>query len=361
MAAIAMVLVAAIALSSATYAWFVNNSSVVAQSATVKATTSKLLLISSDNEKYGTSTDLGITLTNMTPVSAGANLIKTGKFYKVNGWASGTADSKTNPYGALASTYTVASGTQGTANATTGTTQTGDYAYQTIYLKSDVAGAKIYFNNTTTEISASTDVVVTTTETVELEGVKTEKTTNTTYTVKATYKNGTTTTEVLTGGKTTTDSNDAITTAKTKVQNAIGALRVAIVPYSSTGSDGTADTPIVLTNSTTSTNGYYNTESSTASTNITANQVVKEVSSSTAKATLETDPAAAFSTYTATVSGETVTTTSKTALTTLTNADTAYKYMAYIYIEGCDRDCVSTIAADVTYNVQLGFTQSTTN
>lgn len=46
LAAIAMVIVAAIALSSSTYAWFVNNTTVTAEGMTVQATTDASLLIS---------------------------------------------------------------------------------------------------------------------------------------------------------------------------------------------------------------------------------------------------------------------------------------------------------------------------
>jgi hypothetical protein len=215
MAAIAMVLVAAIALASATYAWFVNNSQVTAKSATATATTSKLLLISCDDSNYGTSTDLGITLDALNPVSAGENLIKTGKFYKVASWANGAADSTSNPYGVLATTYVEANGTQGTANGTQGKTTTGDYAYQTIYLKSDVPGAVIYFDDTTTEISASVSVAVD----------------STTYTVKSTYKAGEITSKVLSGSETVEVTGDSITAAKTQTTNALGALRIALVPY----------------------------------------------------------------------------------------------------------------------------------
>ena len=49
LAAIAMVVVAAIALSSATYAWFVNNATVTATGAEVTASTAYSLLISKEN------------------------------------------------------------------------------------------------------------------------------------------------------------------------------------------------------------------------------------------------------------------------------------------------------------------------
>jgi hypothetical protein len=72
MAAIAMVLVAAIALTSATYAWFVNNAQVTATDVSVQAATAYSLLISpksGDDATWGTTTKLTTTLDKMTPVS----------------------------------------------------------------------------------------------------------------------------------------------------------------------------------------------------------------------------------------------------------------------------------------------------
>jgi hypothetical protein len=72
MAAIAMVLVAAIALTSATYAWFVNNAQVTATDVSVQAATAYSLLISpksGTDATWGTTTKLTTTLDKMTPVS----------------------------------------------------------------------------------------------------------------------------------------------------------------------------------------------------------------------------------------------------------------------------------------------------
>jgi hypothetical protein len=75
MAAIAMVLVAAVALSSATYAWFVNNAKVTATDVSVKAATAYSLLISHTKDgtgttaQWGTTTELAKTVDELTPVS----------------------------------------------------------------------------------------------------------------------------------------------------------------------------------------------------------------------------------------------------------------------------------------------------
>lgn len=73
-AAIAMVLVAAIALGSSTYAWFVNNAQVTATGANVQAATAYSLLISKDNSTYGTTTAFTTALTALTPVSTTGEL-----------------------------------------------------------------------------------------------------------------------------------------------------------------------------------------------------------------------------------------------------------------------------------------------
>jgi hypothetical protein len=69
LAAIAMVVVAAIAMSSATFAWFVNNAQVTATNVNVQASTAYSLLISHDKTAWGTTTKLTKDLTTLTPVS----------------------------------------------------------------------------------------------------------------------------------------------------------------------------------------------------------------------------------------------------------------------------------------------------
>jgi hypothetical protein len=72
LAAIAMVVVAAIAMSSATFAWFVNNARVTATDVSVKASTAYSLLISPKGgtaATWGTTASLKKTMTALTPVS----------------------------------------------------------------------------------------------------------------------------------------------------------------------------------------------------------------------------------------------------------------------------------------------------
>jgi hypothetical protein len=79
MAAIAMVLVAAISLSSATYAWFVNNTQVTATGAQVQAATAYSLLISNDNKNFGTTAAFDTALTSLVPVSTAGTLETTAR------------------------------------------------------------------------------------------------------------------------------------------------------------------------------------------------------------------------------------------------------------------------------------------
>lgn len=67
--AIAAVLVTAVALSSATYAWFVTNTTVAATGASVEASTVYSLLISNDGNDFQTAVPLDTTQKELVPVS----------------------------------------------------------------------------------------------------------------------------------------------------------------------------------------------------------------------------------------------------------------------------------------------------
>lgn len=91
MAAIAMVCVAAVALSSATYAWFVNNTKVTADNVTVTAKAANTLLIShaTDNAWGTTAQFKATTATEFVPVST----IDTTSFFKDSTWGTEIGDS----------------------------------------------------------------------------------------------------------------------------------------------------------------------------------------------------------------------------------------------------------------------------
>ena len=87
-AAIAMVIVAAIALGAATFAWFVNNTKVTADGATVSATTANTLLIKNESGEWGTTNTFADSNVNFKPVSTiGANSNDSFNFFAQNNWA----------------------------------------------------------------------------------------------------------------------------------------------------------------------------------------------------------------------------------------------------------------------------------
>lgn len=140
-AAIAMLLVAAIALGSSTYAWFVNNNKVTASMATVQAATagSNLLIkaaYTAASEQTGGSTTAPVALasTTLSPVSTNA-VTDTAKWYEASTWVTNNANASgeqlASAYQALTLTNTAPNAGDQSANATfvsaDGTTRT---AYQ---------------------------------------------------------------------------------------------------------------------------------------------------------------------------------------------------------------------------------------
>lgn len=86
-AAIAMVLVAAVALGSATFAWFVNNTKVKAESVNVAAKSANTLLISHDGNAWGTTATFTSTQSkDFVPVSSTSQL----SFFKDTSWKTDT-------------------------------------------------------------------------------------------------------------------------------------------------------------------------------------------------------------------------------------------------------------------------------
>ncbi len=79
--ALAMLLVSAVLMSTASYAWFSMNSTVTATGMEVKAATSKNLLISKDNSDFGLEVAMAASNTTMQPATSsdGINFYKTTK------------------------------------------------------------------------------------------------------------------------------------------------------------------------------------------------------------------------------------------------------------------------------------------
>lgn len=174
LAAIAMVLVAAVALSSSTYAWFVNNAQVTATNVNVTATTAYSLQIKKGSTgNYGTTTDLNGAVT-LKPVSTVGALASAEKELKAAG-----ANPSTQPAVGIGDNTTVAkndmvfftsdswnsdaevitfkevskNSTHSYVNGPSGSVSgTSKYFYSdTVYLKAGQA-SKIYLDNTTTGI-----------------------------------------------------------------------------------------------------------------------------------------------------------------------------------------------------------------
>lgn len=139
LAAVAMVIVAAIALSSSTYAWFVNNTKVTASSVTVTARAANNLLIThgdgATDAAWGTTATMGsFTTTNFKPVSTiGADTATDLTFYKDNAWATETTGTEQGKYNA-----------SGFETATAGT----EYYKDTLTLKASQA-SKLYLDTDT--------------------------------------------------------------------------------------------------------------------------------------------------------------------------------------------------------------------
>lgn len=98
-AAIAMVLVAAIALGAATFAWFVNNNAVTATDVDLSTTSSVPNLYITN---AGTTTDgmtaAGTNPTKLYPVSTNDEAIKTSTFYETLHWVSGNGHAVADQY-----------------------------------------------------------------------------------------------------------------------------------------------------------------------------------------------------------------------------------------------------------------------
>ena len=88
-----MVLVAAVALGSSTYAWFVTNTKVTAGTAEVSATTANTLLIKNEDGEWATTYTFTDENKNFVPVSTiGKNSTDAFDFFVQNDWAKDTDD-----------------------------------------------------------------------------------------------------------------------------------------------------------------------------------------------------------------------------------------------------------------------------
>ena len=132
-AALSLVLVFFVVLTTTTYAWFVSNTTVTAGPLVATAQSSELLRIATDNSEYTTVVNLDSHLTNFLPVSAGEDLVKTGVFYKVSAWADEVG--VTSDAGKVATQF---------VTATAGT----DYAVANLWFTDNLA-SNVYFTGNT--------------------------------------------------------------------------------------------------------------------------------------------------------------------------------------------------------------------
>lgn len=161
-AAIAMVLVAAIALGSSTYAWFVNNAQVTATNVNVTATTAYSLQIKKGTDgNYGTTTNLNGAVT-FKPVSTIGAFATAKTLSPGTGIGDSTSVSATdiafftsdawNSKAEVEGFKEVSKTSEHSYNATGGGAENSKYFYSdTIYLKAGQA-SKIYLDNTSTGV-----------------------------------------------------------------------------------------------------------------------------------------------------------------------------------------------------------------
>ena len=162
-AAVAMVLVAAIALGSSTYAWFVNNAQVTATNVNVTATTAYSLQIRKTTGGYATTVNMGATNNYLVPVSTTGDLVATTgtlstdrtsitagdvRFVKSDAWSS---EGLVNSYLEVGKNSTVPVVENGTSKGNQKL-----YYTDTVFLKAGQA-SKIYLDSTTSGVAITKD------------------------------------------------------------------------------------------------------------------------------------------------------------------------------------------------------------
>ena len=161
LAAVAMVLVAAVALGSSTYAWFVNNNTVTATGMSVNATADDSLLIKGDNDSdFGSVGTTTISQTSMKPTTSSDGV----KFARLG------ADVVVKEKNDATATWSGASGAfqAGDLVAVQDSEATTYYETATYTIKSITSAASIYISNIdvtdTKDIFKATRVSVTITD-----------------------------------------------------------------------------------------------------------------------------------------------------------------------------------------------------
>lgn len=158
-AAVAMVLVAAIALGSSTYAWFVNNAQVTATNVNVTATTAYSLQIRKTTGGYATTVNMEATDNYLVPVSTTGDLVATTGTLSTDSTSITAGDVRFVKSDAWSSAGLVTSylevGKNSTVPIVENETSKGNqklYYTDTVYLKAGQA-SKIYLDSTTSGVA----------------------------------------------------------------------------------------------------------------------------------------------------------------------------------------------------------------
>lgn len=361
MAAIAMVVVAAVALGSSTYAWFVNNTRVTAEKVDVNAATAYSLLISDAVDgTYGTQMKLEPATTTLTPVSTlGYRATSVGKAADDTDVAAGDVlFAKSDAWsGDLVTSYLEVSKNSTAADGN------GDshklFYTDTAFLKSAQA-SKLYLDNTSTGLTWTA---------VNASGVEQTPTFVTFEDLMALTS--------VTGDTTNDDAVAAYNTKLSQAQALVKTLRVGYVVTQSQANKATADSNSFFVYQLASTAiGGASVNSSTGTANGVKNAVGPTVVSATAGATaVSATPAdyvaAQVNNYASdaipVLTDAGMATGSQSGLCTAgtidpfatVNADEIVQVDIYVWMEGCDHDTVagnlSSFSAATLNGMQFGF------
>lgn len=361
LAAVAMVLVAAIALSSATYAWFVNNTKVTAEKVDVNAATAYSLLISDAVDgTYGSMMALDPVTATLTPVSTlGYRADSDGKAADDTDVAEGDVlFAKSDAWsGDLVTTYLEVSKS---STAADGMGASHELFYtDTAFLKSAQA-SKLYLDNTTTGLTWTA---------VNASGADEAPAFVTFEDLMALG--------AVTGNGTNDAAVEAYNAKLAQAQALIKTLRVGYVVTQSTALKATADSNSFFVYQLSDTAiGSTSVNSSTGVANGVKNAVGPTVVSATAGATPVSSTPADYTTgqvdnYSAAaipvLTDAGMATGSTTGLCTAgtiapfatVNADEIVQVDIYVWMEGCDYDTVagnlSSFSAATLKGMQFGF------
>ena len=360
-----MVCVAAIATGSATYAWFINNTKVTAESVNMTATTANTLLISpvaveansngfSTSRTWGTTAKMTYTgLTAIKPVSTvlaattGSNVDGL-DFFTDSGWASETNTSENT-------------------QQTTNTKGVGDGSYNASeFTVKDVAS---YYYKGTFEIKASQAGSLYLDSDTAIKMMKQITNDNNTTFADATESNNISK-DMIKSMRLALVVTDTSSTASKQNENINSTNGVYVYQWDDTAITGNSyNTTLTSLNNNQAVDGVtHGIASATPTDNSSTANIVKAFSETTTikNLTSESGNNASKIKKLATVTAPKNSTTLATVdsgseadlLYTFKKADDTVRITAYIWMEGCDYDCNNSVVNNIqghTVNCQLGF------